>query len=106
VGYGFTCHSVESDMNDPTRQRERAHRDRKRGKAKSHDAPPLSPELDAYSVPTFCRRHGGMSIAFFYKLQAAKLGPAVMKVGARTFVSAEAAAAWRRAREAASQTAA
>jgi hypothetical protein len=86
-------------------QRQHTHRDRKRDERKKEHrgrAPQAEPpvDADAYSVPEFCRRHGGMSVAFFYKLASQGLGPVVMKVGARTFVSTEAAAAWRREREA------
>jgi hypothetical protein len=52
----------------------------------------------AFSIPEFCEEHG-LSRATLYRLITAGLGPAVMKVGARTFVSHEAAAEWRRARE-------
>jgi hypothetical protein len=57
--------------------------------------------IGAYSVPDFCRLHGGISEAFFWKIVADGHGPKLMKVGARTLVSVEAAAAWRRQREAA-----
>jgi len=57
-------------------------------------------EADALSIAKFCARHG-ISESFFHKLQAKGLGPVTMRVGARTLISAEAAAAWRRAREAA-----
>src|SRR5262245_25805143 len=59
--------------------------------------------VGAFSIPDFCRLHGGISEAFFHKLVRDGLGPALMKVGARTMVSIEAAAAWRREREAAAQ---
>jgi hypothetical protein len=59
--------------------------------------------VGAYSIPDFCRLHGGMSEAFFHKLVCDGDGPRLMKVGARTMVSAEAAAEWRCAREAAAQ---
>ena len=78
----------------------------------SHDrpqarAPPASPgaEIRAYSIPEFCRVHGGMSQAFFHALVARGKGPRLMKVGARTFITVEAAADWRRAQEAATEQA-
>ena len=40
-----------------------------------------------------------MSRACFYKLLKDDRGPAVMKVGRRTIISAEAAASWRRRME-------
>src|SRR6516225_4397997 len=77
-------------------------------KQKNHDrpqtrAPPASPgaEIRAYSIPEFCRVHGGMSQAFFHALVARGKGPRLMKVGARTFITVEAAAKWRQAQEAA-----
>jgi len=75
-------------------------------KQKIHDrpqarAPPasLGAEIRAYSIPEFCRVHGGMSQAFFHALVAKGRGPRLMKVGARTFITVEAAAEWRRAQE-------
>jgi hypothetical protein len=77
---------------------------------KTHDrpqarAPPASPgaEVRAYSISEFCRVHGGMSQAFFHALVAKGKGPKLMKVGARTLISVEAAAAWRRAQEEATE---
>src|SRR5262245_3252864 len=86
-------------------------RDRRvKGKQKTHDrpqarAPPASPgaEIRAYSIPEFCRVHGGMSQAFFHALVAKGRGPKLMKVGARTMISVEAAAEWRHAQEAATE---
>jgi len=60
--------------------------------------------IDAFSIPQFCRRHN-ISESFFHKLQRGGLGPRTMRIGARTLISAEAATAWRRAREAASTAA-
>ena len=54
--------------------------------------------VDAFSITKFCERHG-ISESFFHKLRAKGLGPVTMKVGTRTLISVEAAAAWRRARE-------
>jgi hypothetical protein len=56
---------------------------------------------DALSIDTFCERHS-ISRSGFYILRANGTGPKLMKVGARTLISREAAAAWRRAREQAS----
>ena len=58
------------------------------------------PDPDAYSIEQFCLAHG-ISESFFYKLQTLGLGPRVMKIGGRTLISREAAAAWRAEREAA-----
>jgi hypothetical protein len=48
----------------------------------------------ANHVDGFCREHG-ISRAHFYNLLKHGDGPAIMKVGRRTLISAEAAAAWR-----------
>jgi hypothetical protein len=56
--------------------------------------------VDAFSIPQFCQRHN-ISESFFHKLRGLGLGPVTMRVGARTLISVESAAAWRRAREAA-----
>ena len=53
----------------------------------------------AYDVDTFCQAHH-ISRPFFYKLQRQNQGPKTMKVGRRTLISEEAAAAWRRKMEA------
>ena len=62
-------------------------------------APPIAPM--AYSIKQFCEAHS-ISVDTYFRLQRAGLGPVTMKVGARTLISVEAAAAWRRSRELAS----
>jgi predicted DNA-binding transcriptional regulator AlpA len=57
-------------------------------------------DFDAQSITEFCRRHG-LCRATFYNLKKRDEAPAVMKVGSRVLVTAEAAAAWRRKMEAA-----
>ena len=52
----------------------------------------------AFSIPEFCCRHG-ISRAHFYNLSKSGQGPALMRVGRRTLISAEAAAEWRRRME-------
>jgi predicted DNA-binding transcriptional regulator AlpA len=52
----------------------------------------------ALSVNEFCDVHG-ISRAFFYKLRKLGRGPVEMKIAARTLISIEAAAAWRRQME-------
>jgi predicted DNA-binding transcriptional regulator AlpA len=59
--------------------------------------PPPTPRL-ALSIPEFCEAHG-ISEGFFYKLKKQGEGPREMKVGARTLISFESAAEWRRTRE-------
>ena len=56
-----------------------------------------------FSVEEFCVAHG-MSRASFYQYLKQGDGPTIMKVGHRTFVSAEAAAEWRRRMEQPKQT--
>ena len=51
-------------------------------------------ETLTFSIAEFCRRHG-ISRAHFYNLSKNGGAPAVMRVGRRTLISAEAAAAWR-----------
>ena len=77
----------------------------KRKKGKKKRVPPKrnTDAVGAYSVPDFCRLHGGMSEAFFHKIVSEGHGPRLMKIGARTMVSVEAAQAWRCEREAEAQ---
>ena len=53
-------------------------------------APPEDDDDDhhdgAFSISAFCERHS-ISQSFFHKLRALGLGPAIMKVGARTLIS-------------------
>jgi hypothetical protein len=81
------------------------HRRRSRRKQQAR-APPDDDDDDhhdgAFSIRSFCERHS-ISESFFHKLRALGLGPAIMKVGARTLISREAAARWRAEREAAAQ---
>src|SRR5262245_41972852 len=56
----------------------------------------------AYSIKGFCSAHN-LSIDLYFRIARAGTGPQVMKVGARTLISAESAAAWRHAREIAAQ---
>ena len=60
-------------------------------------AVPQTPRL-ALSIPEFCEAHG-ISEGFFYKLKKQGEGPREMKVGARTLITLESAAQWRRERE-------
>jgi hypothetical protein len=62
--------------------------------------PPNPAGRKCSSVAEFCEAHG-ISRGLFYKLQRDGWGPSVMKVGHRTLISDEAAAAWRKKMEAA-----
>ena len=62
------------------------------------------PPRGAYTVAEFAEAHR-ISEAFVYKLMSQGEGPAVMKLGTRTLISFEAAAAWRAEREAATAAA-
>ncbi len=64
--------------------------------------PPIDPL--AYSIRQFCQAHS-ISVDSYFRMQRAGLGPVTMKVGHRTLISVEAAAAWRRERERASHEA-
>jgi len=57
--------------------------------------------LDAFSIAEFCARNGAISRAHYYNLKKLGLAPREMAVGSRVLITAEAAAAWRRDREAA-----
>ena len=61
---------------------------------------PPPPRL-TLSILEFCDAHG-ISEGFYYKLKKQRKGPREMKVGTRTLITFEAAADWRREREAAS----
>jgi predicted DNA-binding transcriptional regulator AlpA len=63
------------------------------------------PNSLAMSIKEFCRLHG-ISEDQFYKMKREGWGPTTMKVGSRTLISHEAAAAWRAEREAAAKEAA
>ena len=79
-----------------------ARRKRQRHREQEQRPPPSGAEvIGAFSIEQFCAAHGGISQAFFHKLVSEGRGPKLMKVGARTLISVEAAAEWRRAREAA-----
>jgi hypothetical protein len=64
-----------------------------------------SANLEAYSIDEFCARHGPISRSYYYKLKENGLGPREIKIGTRVLISREAAAAWRREREAATEAA-
>jgi hypothetical protein len=57
-------------------------------------------QLACYSIRQFCTAHN-ISDHLFYKLQRQGLAPKTMRVGARTLISMESAAKWRRKCEAA-----
>ena len=54
--------------------------------------------IDALAVAQFCERHN-LCRATFYNLLRTGRGPRIMKVGARTLISVEAAEEWRRRME-------
>ncbi|HUG62134.1 MAG TPA: hypothetical protein VMP03_09820 [Methylomirabilota bacterium] len=58
----------------------------------------------AYSINEFCEAHG-VSRATYYNWQKAGVGPREMEVIGRKLISVEAAADWRREREAAAASA-
>lgn len=56
-------------------------------------------EPAAYSIDEFCRAHG-ISHGMYYKMKRQGAGPREMAVGTHKRISREAAADWRREREA------
>ena len=60
--------------------------------------PPSRTPSAMYSIASFCAAHG-ISESFFYQLKAEGLGPDVLRLGARVFVTHESAARWRMIRE-------
>ena len=62
----------------------------------------VADDLDAFTVNEFCARHR-ISPQLFYKLKPQGLMHVTFNVGTRVLISREAAAAWRHAREQASQ---
>jgi len=54
----------------------------------------------ALSIAEFCRAHR-ISQSMYFKMKNLGLGPREMAVGSRRLISQEAAAEWRKAREAA-----
>jgi hypothetical protein len=54
----------------------------------------------AFSIAEFCRAHR-ISQSMYFKMRNLGLGPREMAVGSRRLISQEAAAEWRKAREAA-----
>jgi predicted DNA-binding transcriptional regulator AlpA len=58
-------------------------------------------EKDAYDIIEFCDRHGISRSAFYNSLKNGT-GPRLMRLGTRILISREAAEAWRREREQAS----
>jgi hypothetical protein len=61
--------------------------------------PPIRGPPVAYTIESFCAAHH-ISKAFFHKLRSQGLGPRLTRIGSRVLITAEAAAAWRAAREA------
>jgi hypothetical protein len=100
---GLNLAPATEQVDDPSPSRSRALGDpqllgRRKHAKLTRTMPALPDDIDAVSIPEFCRRHG-ISQSLYYDLNARKLGPRTMKVGGRTLISREAAAAWRRARE-------
>ena len=66
--------------------------------ARAEAIPAALDEVDAFTIEEFCRRHR-ISVQLFYKFKDEM--PLTFRVGTRVLISKEAAAAWRREREAA-----
>lgn len=54
----------------------------------------METERQAYSIENFCKTHD-LSRSAFYDLQKVGKAPAIMRVGRRVLISAEAAREWR-----------
>jgi hypothetical protein len=68
-------------------------------KAKRASKPQIRDPPMAYGIREFCELHR-ISVDLYFRLRRRGDGPVTMKVGGRTLISMEAAAAWRRSREA------
>jgi hypothetical protein len=55
---------------------------------------PLLAEKLAFSIPEFCALHG-ISTSYYFLLRQRNEGPEELRIGRRTLIAAEAAAAWR-----------
>jgi len=76
-----------------------------RKKAESVTQRPPPAFATAFTIAEFCRAHR-MSQTHYYELKKSDQGPDEMVVGRRRIISIEAAARWRKAREAAAAEAA
>jgi hypothetical protein len=70
---------------------------------KAHQArgPPLLTEKLAFSISEFCALHG-ISNSYYFLLRQRHEAPEELRIGRRTLITAEAAAAWRAERTKAS----
>jgi hypothetical protein len=71
---------------------------------KTTSSTPADPPHGAYTIVEFAKAHG-ISESMFYKMQKLGTAPVTMVVGTRRLISVEAAAQWRREREAAATAA-
>ena len=60
---------------------------------------PARDGVAAYTIKKFCEAHS-ISQSFYFKLKSLGLAPREMRLGTRVLITQEAAADWRRAREA------
>jgi len=61
----------------------------------------MADDKDCYTIAEFCARNG-ISRATYFNLRGRGEGPREIQIGVRKLISKEAAADWRREREAAS----
>lgn len=87
----------------PRTKRSIATKRKKRRRHRQAQAPPDNP--DAYTIGEFCRRHM-ISRPTYNRWRSQGLGPREIKFAQKVLITKEAAADWRREREAASQIAA
>jgi hypothetical protein len=103
-----TAEANDNDGNDPAAasNRDAEHEPTPHGEFKSgapNKLPPIrGPPIPAaaFSIREFCVAHR-LSESMYFKLRAQGLGPDEMIIGSRRIISYEAAARWRREREAA-----
>jgi len=63
------------------------------------------PDYEACTISQFCVKYG-ISPSFYWKIQALGIGPRVLKLGGRRFITRQAASDWLRAMEVESERAA
>ena len=72
------------------------------GKPSRKKPKPAPPAIEAYTLQTFCAAHN-ISVSFYYKMKAAGIAPAEMRLLGRVLFSQEAVGRWRKEREAATR---
>ena len=71
---------------------------KKRRKRKKVPPKPLPPDYEACSIAQFCAKYS-ISPSYYWKLQLLGLGPHVLKLRGRRFITRQAAEAWLQSME-------